>query len=737
MTVAGQPGGAVVRDVQAGRDIYAVGGDLTINVAQAVATLGGRVALAPPKLGDWGLVGREEDLERLHAHLGQHGQASVTPVSGLGGLGKTALALGYLATYGEHYQLIAWIDAERSEFIASQYRALILNWTGADLPEADAVAAARALLAGSREWLVIFDNATAPEDLQPYLPAGSGSILVTTRNQAWSANPDLVFDLDALPDTVVAAWLARVLPGSDVAVINDLATCLGGLPLAVVQALAYIRTRPGETAASYLDHFATKEGQREALSRRPPDYPRPVATTWDLATEALAEEAPAAVQLLSYLAYLDPDGVALHLIEGLAGSGGLRTSLEVLGRYGLVRASSTRLSVHRLVQDVTRWRLGPEDEARCVETLAAHLAEAAPDPGDLAPTWAWFRDAAPHVLSLTDHTASLEITSPALAGLANQVGMSLTAQSSLITAVSLFERALRIFQDAYGPAHPQVAKTLSNLGNVSQDLGEPALAADLHERALRINEDAYGPDHPEVAGTLIGLANARFALGEHALAVSLFERALRIFEDAYGPDHLQVASTLNNLGLVRQQLGEPDLAVELYERALRISEAAYGPDHLQVATTLNNLGLVRQRLGDHVLAVDLLERALRISEAAYGPAHLQVASTLNNLGLVRQRLGEPDLAVELYERALGIKEAVYGPDHPRVAGTLNNLAVARQELGEHAVANELFERALRMAEAAYGPDDPRSKQARRLLDAVSQRRRRRFRRRLRSDPGSR
>jgi Tfp pilus assembly protein PilF len=114
-----------------------------------------------------------------------------------------------------------------------------------------------------------------------------------------------------------------------------------------------------------------------------------------------------------------------------------------------------------------------------------------------------------------------------------------------------------------------------------------------------------------------------------------------------------------------------------------------------------------------------------------------VASTLNNLGLVRQRLGEPDLAVELYERALGIKEAVYGPDHPRVAGTLNNLAVARQELGEHAVANELFERALRMAEAAYGPDDPRSKQARRLLDAVSQRRRRRFRRRLRSDPGSR
>jgi len=71
------------------------------------------VALAPPRLGDWSLVGREEDLKRLHAHLEQHGQASVTPVSGLGGLGKTALALGYLATYGQRYELVAWIDAER------------------------------------------------------------------------------------------------------------------------------------------------------------------------------------------------------------------------------------------------------------------------------------------------------------------------------------------------------------------------------------------------------------------------------------------------------------------------------------------------------------------------------------------------------------------------------------------------------------------------------------------------
>jgi tetratricopeptide (TPR) repeat protein len=665
-----------------------VAGDY-INAAHAVPPLAGRVPLAPPRLGDWGLIGREEDLRRLDAHLKQHGQAAVTAISGLGGLGKTALALGYLAVYGELYELVAWIDAERPDLIAEQYRALVRNRTGRDLPEGDAVVATKVLLAGSEGWLVIFDNATTPEDLQPYLPAGSGRVLVTTRNQAWSANPELVFELNTLPGAVVAAWLSKALPGSGAvadSAIEDLAGRLGGLPLAVVQALAYIRARPGETAASYLARFATKDGQREALGRRPPDYPRPVATTWDLATEALATEAPAAVELLRYLAYLSPDGVALHLLDDLGEPGGLSASLEALGRYGLVRASSTRVSVHPLVQDVTRWRLSPEDEARCIEALAAHLASAAPDPWDHA-TWAWFRDIAPHVLSLTDHAATLQIDPPDLANLANQTGISLVEQVSPITGLSILDRALRIF------------------------------------------EAAYGPDHPLVASTLVNLGNARRGLGECALAVEVYDRALRIFEAAYGPDQPQVAATLGNLGVAHQALGDPALAVELHDRALRIFEAAYGPDHPLVARTLVNLGIARQDLDEYALAVELHDRALRIFEAAYGPDHPLVAITLDNLGSTRRNLDEYALAVELYDRALRIFEATYGPDHPQVAITLIRLGIARESLREPAL--EVYERALRIFEAASGPDHPNLKALRRLLYAAPHRRRRRLRQRLR------
>ena len=86
---------------------------------------------------------------------------------------------------------VAWVDAEHPELIASQYRNLVYSRTGANLPEADAVVAAKALLAGSERWLVVFDNAATPESLHPHLPAGNGKILATTRSWAWTTNRDL------------------------------------------------------------------------------------------------------------------------------------------------------------------------------------------------------------------------------------------------------------------------------------------------------------------------------------------------------------------------------------------------------------------------------------------------------------------------------------------------------------------------------------------------------------------
>ena len=178
-----------------------------------------------------------------------------------------------VATYGGNYQLIAWVEAERPELIAGQYRALVANATTHDFTEADAVTAARALLAGRSPALVVFDNATTAAALYPYLPSGDVTVLVTTRNETWTPRRNVAFELEHLATEVVVGWLGRELATSGPDDIAALAERLGGLPLAVVQALAYLAARPGTTAGGYVAMLTTEDGQRKAYgTEAPPGY---------------------------------------------------------------------------------------------------------------------------------------------------------------------------------------------------------------------------------------------------------------------------------------------------------------------------------------------------------------------------------------------------------------------------------------------------------------------------------
>ena len=267
-------------------------------------------------------------------------------------------------------------------------------------------------------------------------------------------------------------------------------------------------------------------------------------------------------------------------------------------------------------------------------------------------------------------------------------------------------RLLELTEAAHGPDHPEVAATLTNLGNAWSDLGQPAKARELHERALRICEGKTGSDHLVVAGILTNLGNAWMNLGQPAKARELFERALRICEGKTGSDHLVVAGILTNLGNAWIALGQPAKARELFERALRINEREFGPDHPQVGDILTNLGSAWNELGQPAKARELHERALRINEREFGPDHPLVARILINLGSAWIALGQPAKARELYERALRINEREFGPDHPQVAGILANLGSAWSDLGQPAKARELYERALRINEREFGLDHP-------------------------------
>ena len=272
-----------------------------------------------------------------------------------------------------------------------------------------------------------------------------------------------------------------------------------------------------------------------------------------------------------------------------------------------------------------------------------------------------------------------------------------------------YEEVLADQEQRYDPNHPEIARTVNNLGNAWSDLGDTRQAVSFYERALSIREQVYkeDPNHPDIAKAFNNLGNAWRDLGDGRQAVNFYQRTLAIFKQVYkeGPNHPYIAHALNALGLAWRDLGDAGKAVSFYQRALEMYGQVYKetPNHSHIANALNNLGNAWCALGDAGKAVSFYQRALESWEQVYGPNHSHIAHALNNLGLVWSDLGDAKQAVNYHQSALKIYEQVYQktPNHPDIARTLNNLGNAWRDLGDARQAKDYYQQALAIYEQVY------------------------------------
>jgi tetratricopeptide (TPR) repeat protein len=288
----------------------------------------------------------------------------------------------------------------------------------------------------------------------------------------------------------------------------------------------------------------------------------------------------------------------------------------------------------------------------------------------------------------------------------NQQAVELYQAGRYQEALPLQQRALKIYEQALGPEHPDLAASLNNLAGIYQAMGANSQALPLYQRALKIREKALGPEHPDTAASLNNLAALYWAMAAYDQALPLYQRALKIREEALGPEHPDTSVSLNNLAMLHQSQGAYDQALPLFQRALKIREKVLGPEHPATAVTLNNLAGLYEAQGLYGKAVPLYQRALQIVEQALGPEHPRTAVSLNNLALQYRNLGKYDQALPLYQRALKIREQALGPEHPDTAVSLNNLAELFEAKGAYDQALPLYQRALKIREKALGPEHP-------------------------------
>jgi len=273
-------------------------------------------------------------------------------------------------------------------------------------------------------------------------------------------------------------------------------------------------------------------------------------------------------------------------------------------------------------------------------------------------------------------------------------------------AEPLFRRVLAIDEKVHGPDHSIVAGDLNNLAELLRDIGGYGEAEALFRRALDIEEKFYGPNHPIVAMGLNNLAGLFRTKGGYGEAEPLFRRALDIKEKFYGPNHPMVAKGLNNLAALLLQIGNYGEAEPLFRRALGINEKVNGPHHHSVSGDLHNLAELLRTTGRYGEAGPLLRRALAIDEKAYGLDHSIVSNDLNSLAVLLGTTGRYGEAELLLRRALAIDEKVYDPNSTVVAATLNNMANLLIITGRYGEAEPLLQRALAIDEKALGPNHP-------------------------------
>jgi tetratricopeptide (TPR) repeat protein len=656
-------------------------------------------------------TGRDSLLTELRRrlHAGE-GTPAVQALYGLGGVGKTQLALEYAHRFAADYDLVWWIDAEQPVLIPDQLARLAGSL---DLAAGATVAATvDRLLAELRHrdrWLLVLDNAERPADVAAYQPGGPGHLLITSRNPGWGALGGRL-EVDVLTRAETITLLRARIPGLGEELADKLAAELGDLPLAAAQAAGYLE-QTDLPPADYLRRFRTR---RAGLLDRGDvvGYSGRLDTAWALSLERLRCEDPAAVQLLELAAFLASEPIPLRLFtehaalleeplrSTAADPDALADTVGALVAYSLARRSPGAFQVHRLVQTVISHRLPLDRQQATAERVVGLLVAAHPGDPDDPTGWAAYAALAPHVLAI----APRGDRSPAHRHLILDTTNNLQAHGDSHASRAVAEQLLDRWWAVLGPDHPDLLTAASTRTRALVSLGKAEPARALGEDTLHRCRRVLGPDDPSTLSAAAALTRALVQLGEAEQARTLGQDTLDRCRRVFGPEHARSLWAATGVTLALAQLGEAEQARTLGQDTLQRCRRRLGPDH---ATTLSAAGALTAALIEmgeaeqaRTLGQDTLDRCHR----ALAPEHLITLWAATALARALVQLGEAAQARSLGEDALRRCRRTLAPDHSTTLWAATGVTLALAQLGEAEQARALGEDTLQRGRRVFGPD---------------------------------
>ncbi|MBF0587674.1 MAG: tetratricopeptide repeat protein [Magnetococcales bacterium] len=690
-------------------------------------------------------VGRAKILKKLAGHLDVSSNAPIQVLAGRDGLGKRRIALEYAYRHQDNFHLIHWINSDNPASLTHGIETLADRL---QIPKGRRDFRRRALLkalAKRDDWLLIFHNvAQAPQALQGLIPNtnNGGRVLITSHLMAWHRlhlKKKLGMQVIGPPKPAEAVRLMnqRIEPG-DMEQVAALAKELGHLPLALLQAAAYLeQNRTSKQDASPKKHSAIKQYRKQIRDARlalitendNPDTAAPthVDATVRLAMRQIGKSRPEAIQWLKLMAFLGSEQIPLSLFikqaaklpEPLASVAEKRDqlleSLQLLSGYGLILRSGEHIALHPMTQKAVRRAMSNQEQRWLLH--ATRLIQAAfPYDPDNPATWPSSQTMAPHALSLFQHLNRLQPPLGEASFLLERLGGLMERMGRPAKAIEVMQSLLAMQEAAYGPDHPWLARTLTRLARLYTRRGETDRAIERYRRAMKVVAKADSPDHPRWEALLSELRDSLEDQEGYPEIKALYSRALGDKKNPQAsttpdqlpgsakaasalPPHLTPADQLG--GLLKTLESQGDTKKRL-QRALEIAEQTYGPDHPKTAVALNNLGRIRADAERFLEASELHARALTILESTLGMEHDSVSGTLTLLAKTLHELGKYEQAKVHLERAHVILTKQLDPDHPKIAALLNQMGLLLIDLEQHNAARRQFNRALTILQKRYG-----------------------------------
>ncbi|MER7440898.1 FxSxx-COOH system tetratricopeptide repeat protein [Micromonospora avicenniae] len=661
-------------------------------------------------------TGREDDLAELRRQLQSGGSAVVLPVAlqGMGGVGKTQVALEYVHRFRSAYDVVWWVVADPPQFVdtaLSDLGARLGLPAGPALPET-VQTVLQALGRGEpyERWLVVFDNAEELEHVEQFLPQGPGHVLLTSRNRAWGerANP---IQVDVFDRAESVAHLAQRVPAISREEADRVAEALGDLPIAVAAAGAWLADT-GTPIPDYL-RLIERHGP-SALS---------VEATWDLSLNRLRAQAPAAYRLLQLCSVLAPE-IALDLIYSDEMAAALvpydpsvserlvRGALvQQINRLALLKldVQGGRIQVHRLLQAVVRDRMDAEEIAEARHQVHLVLAASRPRENvDDPATWPRLRMLWPH-LEVSD---ALTCREESVRQLLIDRARYLWQRGGLAQAEEFSRHVDEIWSaqltGAAGGFEPDqhLLHLRFNRANILRTMGRFAEAWELDKQVLEDQQRRLGPSHPHALMTAGSLGADLRALGRYAEALERDRATYASWVDLLGEEHPRTLSAANNLAVSFRLVGDYRSARSWDEDVHQKRRAVLGPTDPYTLQSAVRLGSDLREAGEYEKAVSLLRGVYDSFVEVLGVDDLLTLTAQVNVAVSLRSVGRPADAMPLFEEAYRRLEERFGPNNPdtvacRSSRAANLLAIgdANRALSEMVAVGRTYDEVLRLGPA--------------------------------------